>query len=313
MCRVLIRLARNGVERSGTHAWLLLLALALQSRGLPPAQAAETAPAPAAGSGVVESTPAPAAAEPAAPSGSVTPAPTRPSGTPRPASTRGQAPSEPTVEIWQPETYLAPRRPRRPDSSSPPGTPIRTAPGSPLPQPAPGRLQQRVDPITGVPLGAPGQPGAPGPLDPRMMPMAPPGSPPPVGQLRRRSPFLPGQPMVPLPPGANPMMPGQPVQPSQPGQPGQPVRPQGALPPGSALPPLEAPPGSRPAPVAPSKGSAGPWSVLVPLLALAGAVGVFLAERKRRSAGQGIGMVRPRINLADRLRPGSGGTRPKDR
>jgi hypothetical protein len=270
MCRVMIGLARVGVERLGNHAWLVLLALALQSLGLPPAQAA------------------PAATEPAAPEPtpprSVTPAPTRPSGPPRPPSSRGQAISEPAVEIWQPETYLAPRRPRRPVSSSPQGTPGRTAPGSPLQQRVPGSFQQRVDPITGVPLGAPA------PLDPRLMPMAPAGSPPPVGQLRRRSPFLPGQPMVPLSPGPNPMMPAQP---------GQPGRAQGALPPGSS--------------VASSKGSAGPWSVLVPLLALSGAVGVFLAERNRRSARQGKGVVRPRINLADRLRPGSGGTRPKDR
>jgi len=273
MCRVVIGLARVGVERSGNHAWLVLLALALQSLGLPPAQAAQTPPA------ATE----PAAPEPAPPR-SINSAPTRPSGPPRPPSSRGQAIAEPPVEIWQPETYLAPRRPRRPDPSNAQSPPTRTAPGSPLQQRAPGSFQQRVDPITGVPLGAPA------PLDPRLMPMAPAGSPPPVGQLRRRSPFLPGQPMVPLSPGPNPMMPAQP---------GQPGRAQGALPPDSS--------------VASSKGSAGPWSVLVPLLALSGAVGVFLVERNRRSAGQGKEVVRPRINLADRLRPGSGGTRPKDR
>lgn len=306
MSRVRVRSPRDGVSRPGIHAWLLLLAVAsaLPSRdqapvhaspspraSFPLAQAGDRAPAVPGGG---ETAPAPMTSGPGemVPLAQPVPAPVTPgSGTPVPAGPRpisrpqpaqGQPAGEPPVQIWQPETRLAPARPRRNDPAAAP-SPSRSVPaaGTSTQPVAPGPFPQRVDPLTGGPLvpqvrSAPG-----GPTDPRLMPMAPVGSPPPTREGMGRPPFVPGQTMVPLPPPQTPQVPS-----------------------------------SRPAPAPASTGSggpAGPWTILVPLVALAGAVGVFLADRKRRAAGQAGGETRPRINLADRLRPGSGGSRREDR
>ncbi len=318
MSKVRFRTARVGVTRSRTHAWLLLLALALQSRDLAPAHASSPISPPSsslaqvggsapATPGVGDSSPAPTTSGPGgavpltqplpapATPNSAGPAPSRRSPSSRTGAFQGPPAGELPVEIWQPETWQTPRRARRSEPSAGSGSLLPITPGSARRPVGPERSGQRVDPLTGVPLGPPVRPGAAGPPDPRLMPMGPAGSPP-------------GQTMVALPPGRNPMTP---VPPRMPGQQGRVVLPSGSPPSGADLPPLAAPP--RPAPVSPAKDSVGPWSVLIPLLALAGAVGVFLAERNRRSTGvEGLGDARPRINLVDRLRPGSGGAPPRD-
>jgi len=306
MSRVRVRSPRGGVSRPGIHAWLLLLAgaLALPSWEqdpvhaspspralLPLAQAGDKAPAAPVGgetapasttSGPGERVPSPQPLPAPATPGSDRPVPAGPRPIPPAGAAQGQPAGEPPVKIWQPETRLAPVLPRRSGSSlAPSSSRSAPAPGTSALPLTPGASPQRVDPLTGVPLvpqvrSAPG-----GPTDPRMMPMAPGGSPPLTREGMRRPPFPPGQTMVPLPP-----------------------------------PPMPQAPPSRPAPVPPSSGSggsAGPWTILASLVVLSGAVGVFLADRKRRAAGQAAGETRPRINLADRLRPGSGGSRPEDR
>ncbi len=270
---------REGMVRSGTSSWFLLLALALPS-GTPPAARAQAAEAPR------STPPRAAAASPAVP--------------------------EMPVEIWQPEKVLAPKTKPRPEAASPPPeqlTPplVRRAerpsqPGSPIPS-VPPAAGVAIDPVTGVPLGVQGRPGVPRGIDPRLL-RAGPGGPP--GQMmpgQRRPPFLPGQNLPPIPqapPGAQRGVPA-PV----------PISPP---PGGGAIPPPGQPqPGEPGSPTSTAAAGTNPWFLLLPLLVLGGGAGVFLLDRRRRAPRQPVGEVPPRINLAERLRRGLDRSEGEDR
>jgi hypothetical protein len=204
--------------------------------------------------------------------------------------------SDPPVRIWQPETQLRPGGTSTPGSAAPDAAPPGEAgaPGVP------------VDPRTGERLAVPGRERVLRP--PGARPMTPPAGPPaaelPVTPpLMAPPPALPPGAMAPLPPGALPpgaMPPGA----LPPGAMPPGALPPGALPPGALppdagqdagrRPPVDVPPDVLPPPAdgapgsgpaqqgATSSSGANPWLILVPIAAIAGAVSLFLIERRRR-------------------------------
>ncbi|MEB3322891.1 MAG: LPXTG cell wall anchor domain-containing protein [Synechococcaceae cyanobacterium] len=288
----------NGVHKAGLRPWILLLVLAAAA----PLHAQDGGRGSAPGAAGPQETKKPRA------SGQTKPG--------KPAA-EAAAGSGGGFEIWQPETQLNPgaRAPRRP-VRGPAGLPVDPATGDLLvvprrlppvapPAPPPLSLPSELPPGMGM---APGQPipvipGAPG------------------GSTVRRPPFLPGQPLPPLPPGAMPpgmmppgamppgamppgglppglppgaLPPGYGIPPGAPGAPGMgalpprlqrrpPLARPGELPPGAVPPPGAGPPPSG-AP-APAGSTFNPWMPLVAVVALVGGVGGVLFLRRRRGKG----------------------------
>jgi hypothetical protein len=227
--------------------------------------------------------------------------------------------SDPPVRIWQPETQLRPGGAPTPGTAAPEATPPGEAGASRVP----------VDPRTGERLAVPGRDRVLRP--PGTRPMTPPAGPsaaelPVTPPVMAPPPALPPGAMAPLPPGALPpgaLPPGA----LPPGANPAGALPPGALPPGALPPdagqgsgrrppvdvpsdvlppPSDAAPGSVPAePGAPSSSGANPWLVLVPIAAIAGAVSLFLVERRRRrgSATAAAGDGSPSVNGGQRESP----------
>jgi hypothetical protein len=163
---------------------------------------------------------------------------------------------DPPVTIWEPEgpppsppTRQPAPRPQRPPVAPPPAG--GSIPVIPVPSPGPVTPppQPRISPVPPEPQGAAGMPPAAG----RTPGMVPPGMPPGIP---------PG-----MPPGMRP----------------------GAMPPGMTPPPPMSPGAQqRPDPAAavnqPSRGTPGAWPVLAAAAALAGGAGLFLVDRRRRTA-----------------------------